>query len=41
LKKLLSLPMNVATPVIYLLTGHLPIEGQIDNIRRYLYSLVI
>jgi hypothetical protein len=31
LKQLLSLPMNVATPVIYLLTGHLPIEGQIDK----------
>ena len=31
LKKLLSLPMNVATPAIYLLTGHLPIEGQIDK----------
>ena len=31
LKKLLSLPMNVATPAIYLLTGHLRIEGQIDK----------
>ena len=31
LKQLLSLPTNVATPVIYLLTGHLPIEGQIDK----------
>ena len=31
LKQLIALPMNVATPVIYLLTGHLPIEGQIDK----------
>jgi hypothetical protein len=30
-KILLSLPMNVATPAIYLLTGHLRIEGQIDK----------
>ena len=31
LKQLIALPMNVTTPVIYLLTGHLPIESQIDK----------